>query len=68
MPVLLGEVFGPGTGIIGAQLAKPIPSMLVLAAVMVVYPICIWPPSIFNTAEDFREPISLFMMRDCRAS
>lgn len=68
VPVLLGEVFGPGTGIIGSQPAKPIPPMLVLAAVMMVYPICIWPPSIFSTAEDFREPISLLMTRDCRAS
>lgn len=68
MPVLLGAVFGPGTGIIGSQPAKLIPAMLLLAAVMVVYPICIWPPSIFSTAEDFREPISLLMTRDCRAS
>lgn len=65
---MLGAVFGPGAGIIGSQPAKLIPAVLLLAAVMMAYPICIWPPSIFSTAEDFREPISLLMTRDCRAS
>ena len=60
---IVGRGIRARAGIIGSQPAKLIPAVLLLAAVMMAYPICIWPPSIFSTAEDFREPISLLMTR-----